>query len=184
MRSRWVYTSGYTAADRGAHRAIIGLNERRPSTPLQGCRGPDYWTLLLSLWRPAKLITVRFGSAPSSRGRIDDHGVRVGPWAVAIARPHIRGCCGDRRSGRVGRDRSPNIRRRSGRIGRGSSPDIRRTNSSASNSSSSNRSPCCRTAVFAPMHSSANPSNACCRKGPSDSGFGRVQREFGRRPIK
>jgi hypothetical protein len=87
---------------------------------------------LSPLWRPAKLITVRFGSAPSSRGRIDDRGVRVGPWAVAIARPAIRGCGGDRRSGCVGRGRSP---------------DIRRPSSSASNSCSSYRSSCCRAPV-------------------------------------
>jgi hypothetical protein len=124
------------------------------------------------LWRPAKLITVRFGSAPSSRDRVDDHGVRVGPWAVPIARRAIRGCCGDRRSGRVGR--SPDIR---GRVSRGRSPDIRRPSSSACNRGSSNRSSCCRAAVFAPIHSPANASNAGCRKGPSDPGFSRVQRE-------
>jgi hypothetical protein len=39
------------------------------------------------LWRPAELVTVRFGPAPSPRDRIDDHRVRVRPWAVAIARP-------------------------------------------------------------------------------------------------
>jgi hypothetical protein len=43
--------------------------------------------MLSLLWRPAELVTVRFGPAPSSRDRIDDHGVRVGPWPVAIARP-------------------------------------------------------------------------------------------------
>jgi hypothetical protein len=174
---------------------------------------------LSPLWRPAKLITVRFGSAPSSRGRIDDRGVRVRPWAVAIARPAIRGCCDDRRSGAVGRGRSPDVRRsgavgrgrspdvrrsgavgrgrspdvrrsgavgrgrspdirRSGRVGRGRSPDVRHPSSSASDSSSPNRSSCCRAAVFASMHSPANPSNARCRKGPTDPGFSRVQREF------
>jgi hypothetical protein len=135
---------------------------------------------LSPLWRPAKLITVRFGSAPSSRGRIDDRGVRVGPWAVAIARPAIRGCGGDRRSGAVDRGRSPDIRRRSGCVGRGRSPDIRRPSSSASNSCSSYRSSCCRSAVFAPMYSPANSRNARCRQGSTDPRFGRVQREFGR----
>ena len=110
-----------------------------------------------SLWRPAKLITVRFGSAPSSRDRIDDHGVRVRPWAVAIPRPAIRSCCGDRRSGRVSRGRSPDICRPS---------------------SSANRRSCCRTAVFAPMHSPANSSDARRCKRPPDPGLGRVQREF------
>jgi hypothetical protein len=131
-----------------------------------------------NLWRPAKLITVRFRSAPSSRDRIDDHRVRVGPWAVAITRAAIRGCCGDRRSGAVGRGRPPDIRRRCRRVGGGRCPDIRRPSGSASNSSSSNRSSCCRAPVFAPMDSSADSSNARCRKGASDPGFGRVQREF------
>jgi hypothetical protein len=117
------------------------------------------------LWRPTKLITIRFGSAPSSRNRVDDHRVRVRPWAVAIARPAIRSRRGDRGCGCVGR---------------GGSPDIRRTNSSASNGSSSNGSPRCRAAVFAPMHSPANPSNARCGKRPTDPGFSRVQREFRR----
>jgi hypothetical protein len=102
---------------------------------------------LSPLWRPAKLITVRFGSAPSSRGRIDDRGVRVGPWAVAIARPGIRGRCGDPRSGAVDWDRPPDIRRRSRWVGRGRSPDIRRPSSSASNSCSPYRSSCCRAPV-------------------------------------
>jgi hypothetical protein len=74
------------------------------------------------LWRPAELVTVRFGPAPSSRDRIDDHRVRVGPWAVAITRAAIRGCCGDRGSGAVGRGRPPDIRRRSGRVGEAGAP--------------------------------------------------------------
>jgi hypothetical protein len=39
----------------------------------------------------ASLVTVRFGPAPPSRDRVDDHSVRVGSWAVAIARPAISG---------------------------------------------------------------------------------------------
>jgi hypothetical protein len=118
-----------------------------------------------NLWRPAKLITVRFRSAPSSRDRIDDHGVRIGPWAVAIARAAIRGC--------YSRGRRPSSR--SGRVGR--SPDVCRPSSSA-NGSGSNRSSCRRAPVCAPMDSPADSSNARCRKGASDPGFGRVQREF------
>jgi hypothetical protein len=129
------------------------------------------------LWRPTKLITIRFGSAPSSRNRVDDHRVRVRPWAVAIARPAIRSRHGDRGCGCVGRGGSPDICRRSRGVG-GRSPDVRRTNSSAPNGSSSNGSPRCRAAVRAPMYSPANPSNARCRKRPSDSGLGGVQREF------
>src|SRR5262249_60442798 len=53
-----------------------------------------------NLRRPAKLVTVRFRSAPSSHDRINDHGVRVGAWAVAVTRPTITHCCGDRRAGR------------------------------------------------------------------------------------
>jgi hypothetical protein len=41
------------------------------------------------------LITGRFGPAPPSCDRVHDHSVRVGLWAVAIARPAIRGWCGD-----------------------------------------------------------------------------------------
>jgi hypothetical protein len=128
------------------------------------------------LWRPAELVTARFGPAPSSRDRIDDHSVRVGPWAVAITRPAIRRRCGDCGPGRIGWGRSFDIWA-GGRIGWGSS-DIRRTNSSASNGSSSNRSSYCRAAILAPIRSSANASNARCRKGPSDPCFGRVQRKF------
>src|SRR5438034_8690148 len=51
-----------------------------------------FFQSLSPLWRPAKLITVRFGSAPSSRDRIDDHRVRVRPWAVAITRPAVGAC--------------------------------------------------------------------------------------------
>jgi hypothetical protein len=110
------------------------------------------------LWRPAPLKTVRFGPAPPSRDRVHDDSVRVGPWAVAIARPVIRGRA-DPRSGRRAR-----------------SPDVR-LSSSASNDGGSNRSSCYRAAVFAPMDSPANPSNARCRKGPSDLGLSGVQRE-------
>jgi hypothetical protein len=132
-----------------------GLNKE---TPL---RFSSYFLSLSPLWRPAKLITVRFGPAPPSGDRVHDHRVRVGPRAVAIARPTIRGCYGDRRSGPVGRSRSPDIR----------------PNSSASDNGSSNRNSCSRAAVFAPMDSPANPSNARCRKGPSDPGLSCVQRK-------
>ena len=156
--------------------AVWGIsNIGAPALPRRAQRG---------LWRPAKLITVRFGSAPPSRGRIDDRSIRVRPWAVAITRPAISGCCGNRRSGAVGWGRSPDIRRRCGRVGRGGCPNICRPSSSASNSGSSNRSSRCRTPVFAPMHSPAYPGNARCCKGPSDPGLSCIQREFCRRQIK
>ena len=43
--------------------------------------------------------------------------------------------------------------------------------------SSSNGSSCYRAVVFATINSSVNPSNARCRKGPSDFGFSRIRRE-------
>jgi hypothetical protein len=52
------------------------------------------------------------------------------------------------------------ISRRFGLVGRGRLPEIIRPSSSASNSGSSNRA-----AVFAPMDSPANPSDARCREG-------------------
>jgi hypothetical protein len=194
------------------------------------------------------LITGRFGPAPPSCDRVHDHDVPVGLWAVAIARPTIRGWCGDAVGGwcairswwctvrggcaitgswcavrggcavrgwcydairwcavsgswfavrgairgwfgdavggwcairgrfaisrRSGLARRFGLDRWFGFMGRGRLPVIIRPSSSASNSGSSNRA-----AVFAPMDSSANPSDARCREGPSYPGLSRVQRE-------
>jgi hypothetical protein len=143
-------------------------------------------TLWSPSWRPAELVAARFGSAPSSGDRVHDHRVRVGPWAVAVARSAVRAWgCSDRRSGSVGRgaadigpwavaiatvSRSPDIR-----------PNRSGSNRSGSNSGSSNsgsgRNTCCRAAVFAPFNSPTNSSHACCCEGASDPGLSRVQRE-------
>ena len=74
--------------------------------------------------------------APPSRDRVHDDSIRVGPWAIAIARPAIRGCAGDRWSG--WRDITPDVP----------------LSSSASNDGSSNR-----RGVFAPMDFPANPAS-------------------------
>ena len=117
---------------------------------------------------------------------------RVGCWAISIARRAIRPVRSSFvaiarrwiRGYRWARGRATDIRllgdrgrhadiRLLGRWDRDS--DIRP--SSSSHSGGSNRSSCCRAAVFAPMDSPVNPSNARCRKGPSDFGFSRVRRE-------
>jgi hypothetical protein len=161
------------------HKLIEGAAESRNWPSVQGWANKKHITFSPPLWRPTELVTARFGPAPSSCDRIDNHSVRVGTRAVAIARTAIRGWCGDRRSGAVGRRRS----RGAGRVGRGRPPDICRPSSSA-DGSSSNSSSYCRAAVCAPMYSPANPSNARCRKRPSDPGFSGVQREFSRCHIK
>jgi hypothetical protein len=132
------------------------------------------------LWRPAELVTVPLGSAPSSRDRVHDHSVWIGSWAVAIARTVVRRWCGYHRSSRNDRGR-----RWHGDHGAGRSDDRRRggSRSSSHNSSSSNGSSNCAP-VFAPMHSPAHPRNARCRKRPPDPGLSRVQGESCRRPIE
>jgi len=165
------------------HKLIEGAAESRNWPSVQGWANKKHITFSPPLWRPTELVTARFGPAPSSCDRIDNHSVRVGTRAVAIARTAIRrGCCGDHRRGsRYCRRRRAS--RRSGRVGRGRPPDICRSSSRA-NRRSSNRSSCSRAPVCAPMNSPVSPGNARCGKRPSDPGFRGLQRKFSRCHIK
>jgi hypothetical protein len=119
----------------------------------------------VSLWRPAKLITVRFGPAPSSRDRVHDHSVWVRPRTIAISLTAVR---------RGGDSRA----RRGDRYRRGGRPSSDSCSRGGSNGGSSNHGSCRRTAVFAPIDSPANSSNARCRKGPSHPSLSRIEREW------
>jgi hypothetical protein len=128
------------------------------------------------LWRPAELVTVRFGPAPSSRDRVHDNGVWERPRAVTISGPSIKASYGDSRSGSRGKRRSRPV----GGAGRSNIC----ASSSTSDNGGSNRSSCCPAAVFPSMNSPANPSNARCREGAPDSRLSRVPRDICRRPVE
>ena len=107
---------------------------------------------------------------------------RRGIRAVAVARRRIRGYRWAWRWGLHVRGRRSDIRllgdrRRYSDVLLGCWGHSDRRSGSSSNGASSNRSSCYRAAVFAPMHSPINPSNARCRKGSSDFGFSCIRRE-------
>ena len=130
-----------------------------------------------SLGRPAPSITARFDPAPPSRDRVHDHSVRIGTWAVAVARATVRGGSDgyrgrsdDRHSGRSddsssGRSRDwlngrsgyrrSRFNRRSGLVSRGRSSDIGASSSASGNSDRSTSCYC--AAIVAPMDSAVNP---------------------------